>query len=92
MHEAPCSQRNNLALGGCDSQRLKLLSWGKTLGSQDVSLPHTATGRPGAVGVHVCACVHVCVCMCACVCVCVCVCVHSCMCCLAMQLGGYWWR
>ena len=59
MHEAPCSQRNNLAL---DSQRLKLLSWGKTVGSQDVSLPHAATRRPGAVGVHVCVCVCVCVC------------------------------
>ena len=38
------------------------------LGSQDVSLPHAATGRPGAFGVHVCACVawvcaYVCVCM-----------------------------
>ena len=37
------------------------------VGSQDVSLPHTATGRPGAVGVHVCVCVAW---MCACMCVC----------------------
>ena len=50
------------------------------LGSQDVSLPHTATGRPGAFGVHVCACVAW---VCADVCVCVC------MCCLAIQVAVY---
>ena len=45
--------------------------------SQGVSLPHTATGRPGAVGVHVCACVAW-----------VCVCVHACTA-FVMPLGVY---
>ena len=50
------------------------------MGSQDVSLPHTATGRPGAVGVHVCACV-------AWVCA---LCVHACAA-FAMPLGMFCW-
>ena len=39
---------------------------GQSLGSQDVSLPHTATGRPGAVGMQVCGCVLSCVFACMC--------------------------
>ena len=35
--EAPCSQRNILSLGCRDSQKLKLLSWDNSVGSQDVS-------------------------------------------------------
>ena len=58
------------------------MSWGKSVGSQDVSLPHAATGRPGAVGVHVCMCS-----MSVWLCVCVCLCMHAC--CLALQLGVY---
>ena len=57
-----------------------MLSWGKSVGSQDVSLPHAATGRPGAVGVHVCMC---------CIGVWLCVCVWMHACCLALQLGVY---
>ena len=48
------------------------------MGSKDVSLPHTATRRPGAVGVHVCVCsMSV-----------LCVCVHACAA-FAMPLGVY---
>ena len=60
------------------------MSWGKSVGSQDVSLPHAATGRPGAVGVHVCMCSMS---VWLCVCVCVCLCMHAC--CLVLQLGVY---
>ena len=55
------------------------MSWGKSVGSQDVSLPHAATGRPGAIGMHVCACVAWCVLVCVC----------ACMCFLSMQVAVY---
>ena len=53
-------------VGRCSSNVM-----GQSLGSQDVSLPHATMGRPGAVGVQVCACVAW---MCAFMCVCACMC------------------
>ena len=52
--------------GGVMVRVILTLVMGQKCGySQDVSLPHTAAGRPGAVGVHMCACVAwVCVCAC----------------------------
>ena len=54
--------------GGVMVRVILTLVMGQKCGySQDVSLPHTATGRPGAVGVRVCVCsmgvCFVCVCM-----------------------------